>query len=89
MQFNISQNLEKIVNAFGKMQKMPKALMKYGCMLFLGMLAVGSIVLLLNYSLLSYDSHTVLVAKSLIKTSFTIAAEAIIGGLVLDYVFKK
>lgn len=89
LQFNLSEKLEKIVSAFGKMSKMPKALMKYGLMAFFALLTVGTVMLMLNNTLLSYNSYLDLVSKSLVKTSFTIAAEAVIGGLVLDFVFKK
>lgn len=44
---------------------------------------------LLNTTVLNYDSYMDLVSKSLVKISFSIAAEAVIGGLVLDFVFKK
>lgn len=89
MQFNLSKKVEKIITAFEKMAKLPKALMKYGCIAFLVLLAAGSVMALLNITVLNYDSYLDLVSKSLVKTSFSIAAEAVIGGLVLDFVFKK
>lgn len=85
----MSKKLEKIVTAFGKMGKVSKATIKYGCIVFLVLLAAGSIMALLNTTVLNYDSYMDLVSKSLVKTSFSIAAEAVIGGLVLDFVFKK
>lgn len=89
MQFNIAQKLKKIATAFGKIEKLPKAVLKYGCMVFLVLLTVGSVLALLNNTVLSFNSYLDLVSKSLVKISFSIAAEAIIGGLVLDFVFKK
>ncbi|NJD04180.1 MAG: hypothetical protein FIA99_16670 [Ruminiclostridium sp.] len=89
MQFNLSKNLEKIVTAFDKMSNLPKALMKYGCIVFLVLLTVGSVMALLNITVLNFDSNLDFVSKSLVKTSFSIAAEAVIGGLILDFVFKK
>lgn len=89
MHVNLTKNLEKIVTAFGKTGKLPKALMKYGCIVFLVLLAAGSILALLNMTVFNYDSYMDLVSKSLVKTSFSIAAEAVIGGLVLDFVFKR
>lgn len=89
MLFNLAKNLKQIVSTFEKMGKVPKALMKYGCITFLVLLAAGSIMALLNITVLEYDSYMDLVSKSLVKTSFSIAAEAVIGGLVLDFVFKK
>lgn len=89
MQFNLSQKLEKIAAAFSKIQKLPKALLKYGFMLFLIILSAGSIMALVNITVLNYNPFLDLVSKSLVKTSFSIAAEAIIGALIIDYVFKK
>lgn len=89
MQQNLIKNIEKMFNAFGKMEKLPKALIKYGCFVFLGLFLVGTVMVLLNYTVLPWNSYTDLVSKSIVKTSFTIGAEAIIGGLVLDFVFKK
>ncbi len=85
----LAKNFEKIVTAFGKIGKLPKVLMKYGCIAFLVLLAAGSVMALLNIAVLNYDPYIDLVSKSLVKTSFSIAAEAVIGGLVLDFVFKK
>ena len=89
MQFNMAQKLKKIATAFGKIEKLPKALLRYGCIVFLILLTVGSVLALLNNTVLNYNSYLDLVSKSLVKTSFSIAAEAIIGGLILDFVFKK
>ena len=89
MLFNLSKNVEKIVTAFGKMAKLPKAFMKYGCIVFLVLLTAGSIMALLNITVLNYNSYLDIVSKSLVKTSFSIAAEAVIGGLVLDFMFNK
>lgn len=89
MQFDMSKNIEKIVTAFNKMAKIPKTFLKYGCIAFIALLFVGTILILLNSALLSYDSYLDLVSKSIIKVSFSIAAEVIIGSLVLDFMFKK
>ena len=83
------KNMEKIVSAFKKIGKVPKALMKYGCIVFLVLLTAGSVMALLNITVVEYSTYLDLVSKSLIKISFSIAAEAVIGGLVLDFVFKK
>ena len=89
MQTNLTKNIEKIFTAFGKMGKLPKALIKYGCYVFFGIFTIGTILVLLNNTLLPYNSYYDMVAKAIVTTSFTIAAEAIIGGLVMDFVFKE
>ena len=89
MQSNITKKIDKIHAAFGKMEKLPKALIKYGCLLFLILFSIGTVMVLLNNTVLIYDSYFDFVSKSIVKVSFSIAAEAIIGSLILDYVFKK
>lgn len=89
MQRNLIKNLEKVMNAFAKMEKLPKALIKYGCFIFLGLFLIGTLMVLMNYTVLTYSSYFDFVSKAIVKTSFTIGAEAIIGGLVLDFVFKR
>lgn len=89
MQTNINKSLERIFTAFTALGTLSKKVIKYGSILFLILLVTGLVLMLLNYTVLSYSSYLDMVAKSVIKTSFSIAAEIIIGGLVLDYAFKK
>jgi hypothetical protein len=89
LQQNPIKSLEKVMNAFSKMEKLPKAMIKYGCIIFLGLLFAGTVMVLMNYTVLTYNSYLDIVSKSIVKTSFTIGAEAIIGGLVLDFIFKR
>lgn len=86
---NINKNLERVYTAFNNLSILSRKVIKYGCILFLVMLVSGLVLLLLNANVLSYSSYLDLVAKSIVKTSFQIAAEVIIGGLILDFVFKK
>lgn len=89
MLFNLTESIEKIYKAFNKMAKLPKLLLKYGSIFFIVLLFVGTVLILLNNTFLSFDSYLDLVSKSIVKISFSIAAEVIIGSLILDYVFKK
>lgn len=89
MHSNLAGKIEKIVNTFNKMDKLPKALMKYGCISFLILFAIGNVMVLMSNTILIYDSYFDFVSKSLVKVSFSIAAEAIIGSLILDFIFKK
>lgn len=89
MQSNLIKNIEKIFTAFGNMGKLPKALIKYGCYVFFGIFMVGTILVLLNNTLLPYNSYFDMVSKAIVITSFTLIAEAIIGGLIMDFVFNK
>jgi hypothetical protein len=89
MQSNLLKNLEKILKAFENMGKLPKALIKYGSYVFLAVFTVGTLLVLLNNTILPYNSYFDMVSKAIVITSFTLAAEAIIGGLVMDFVFRK
>lgn len=88
-QSNRTNNIEKIISAFGKMQKLPKTLIRYGTYIFTFIFVIGMILVILNHTLLPFDPYLDMVSKEIVKTSFIIAAEAIIGGLIMDYVFKK
>lgn len=88
-QSNRIKSIEKIVSAFAGIEKMPKALIRYGSYLSIAIWAIGTILVLLNNTILSYDSYLDMLSKEIVKVSFEIAAEAIIGGLILDFVFKR
>lgn len=88
-QSNRTKNIEKLVSAFSKIQKIPKALIRYGIYAFLGIYVIGIVLVILNSTLLQYDPYLDMVSKEMVKTSFIIAAEAVIGGLVLDYASRK
>jgi len=89
LQSNLAKQLDKILTAFSKLDKLPKALIKYGVYVSLAVLTIGCILVLLNYTILPYDSYFDMVSKKLVLTSFSLAAEAIIGGIVMDIVFRR
>lgn len=80
---------EKILQAFSKMQKIPKTLIRYGMYISTGILVTGMILVILSNTVLEFDPYMDMVSKEIVKTSFVIAAETIIGGLIMDYVFRK
>lgn len=84
-----SGNIRKIKNAFGNMNKLSKALLNYGSYAFLMLFMIGTVLVILNHTLLPYNFYFDLVSKELVKTSFVIGAEVVIGSLVLDFVFKR
>lgn len=86
---NRTEYIKRIITAFRGISPLPSALLKYGTYAFLGMLAIGSVMLLLNNAVLPYNSYFDMVSKEIVKTSFIIAAEAIIGGLAIDFAFKR
>lgn len=88
MQNNKINKVEKILTAFNKIGKRQIAVIKYGSIISLVLFAIGTIMIVYN-SGNNFNPNFGFVAKSIVKTSFTLLAESIIGGLVLDFVFKK
>lgn len=88
-QSNRTENIKKLVSAFNSIGKLPKALLKYGSFAFLLLFTIGTILVILNHTILPYNFHFDMVSKELVKTSFIIGAEVVIGSLVMDFVFKR
>jgi hypothetical protein len=89
MQTNISKGLDKIYSAFGDIGTCSKLLIKYGFRIFLLFFFLGAFLVIYNRQIVIYDSYFELIATSIVKSSFTILAEMVIGALVIDYIFKK
>ncbi|AEV68717.1 hypothetical protein [Acetivibrio clariflavus] len=78
----------KIFEEFRKINSFSMALIKYGTFAALILLSLGISVLILNQTVLDYNSYTKFVATMIIKNSIVLMAEFIIGGLVIDYFVK-
>lgn len=86
---NRTRNIKKFMNAFNSIDKLPKAFLKYGSLAFLVLFTIGTVLVILNHTILPYNHYFDMVSKELVKTSFIIGAEAVIGSLVMDFVFKR
>ncbi|MCX7709194.1 MAG: hypothetical protein N2484_05025 [Clostridia bacterium] len=89
MQTNFANSLKKIMMEFGKVGSFSRAILKYGTQAFLALLALGTFLIVFNMTALGFDVYLQFVAISVIKNSFIILAEVIIGGLLIDYILKK
>lgn len=89
MQPDLNKRIAKIFTEFNKIGKLSKAIIKYGTQFFLALFAVGTLLVIINHTRLNYDLYIEFIARSVIKSSFTIFAEAVIGGLLMDYIFRK
>jgi len=89
MYFNMTKNIEKIKSEFNNLGKTNKIIIKAGSIISLILLILGAILIICNHFFLDKDLFYELVARTLVKNSFTILAEAVIGGLILDYLFNK
>jgi len=89
MQMNQEKKLKKFRDAFDNIGKLPRNIIKYGLIVFLVLFAAGTAMVVYSRAALGYDPYLEHVAMSVVKTSFTILAEAVIGALIIDYVFKS
>lgn len=89
MYFNLTKNIEKIRSEFNNLGRINKIIIKAGSIISFILLILGALLIVCNHFLLNKDLFYELVARTLVKNSFTILAEAVIGSLVLDYLFKK
>ncbi|MCX7749759.1 MAG: hypothetical protein N2645_23150 [Clostridia bacterium] len=87
MQTNIKKNVQKILTELGQLNKLSKAILKYGFRVFISLLVIGTVIFIFNQTKQNPDLQ--IISTGLIKYSFTILAEGVIGALVMDYVFKK
>ncbi|HHX18070.1 MAG TPA: hypothetical protein GX727_04335 [Clostridium sp.] len=83
------KNIKKIVQEFDKINKYSKAIIKHGTQISLGLLLVGTIILISNNRLFPYDSYLRFIGIEISKNSFVILAQAVIGGLLLDYINRR
>lgn len=89
MQINLDKNTKKIFTAFSRMEKLPKSVIKYGSLAFLALFLIGTALFAYNHLKLNNDEYFGLISTTIIKSSFTILAEGVIGGLLIDYICKK
>jgi hypothetical protein len=88
MQQNIKSKWDKIASELGGVCPASKNIMKYGAAAFLMLFAVGTALVAVNHTLQNFDPVFEDNAIYLVRQSFVILAEFIIGGLVIDYLLK-
>ncbi len=89
MNLNLSKHIEKIFFEFNKINKLSKSIIKFGSLAFLLLFAVGTIIVVVNNSIISFEPYIQLIAHSIIKSSFIIFAESVVGGIAIDYIMGK
>ncbi|MDP4182957.1 MAG: hypothetical protein Q8942_17955 [Bacillota bacterium] len=89
MYINLTKNIQKIISEFNNLAKINKLIIKIGALISFILLISGALLITCNYFFLNKDLFYQLVARTLVKNSFTILAESVIGSLVMDYLFKK
>lgn len=68
---------------------MPKMLLKYGTMIFFAVLVIGTILLAVNVFTGKYDPYTEFLGQTIVRYSFMIFLEAVVGSIGLDYAMSK
>lgn len=89
MESNIFKNIEKIAQEFNKVNRFSRLIIKHGTQVSLALLFIGTLAVFLYQTLLNVNDYTYFIGTQIIRTSFIILAEAIIGGLLIDYVTKR
>lgn len=85
----LNKNIKKILMELSKLNNYTKVVIKWGVNIFFVFFALGTLLIFYNRITLSFDSNMEFIATSIIKASFAILAEVIIGGLFIDYAFNK
>ncbi|MDP4094633.1 MAG: hypothetical protein Q8920_14910 [Bacillota bacterium] len=87
MEHNLSKHLRKIYDTFSKLNRYTKKSIQIGMIIFLALFAIGTALVAVNHYVYHLNSYFGFVANSVVKSSFTVLAEIIIGCLLVDYVF--
>lgn len=82
-------NINKIIKELSGIGNFSKKLIKHGIRIFLGFFALGTLLVVLNRVSFGYDSYIEFVAQNIIKNSFIMLAEFIIGGLLIDFILNR
>lgn len=89
MQINFSKKIKKIFSELEKLDKFPRTLIFFGAKAAILLLLIGTLIFVSNHTKDVPCSKTEVISTNIITSSFTILAEFIIGGLVIDYVLKR
>lgn len=82
------QIMNKIIKEIGNLSKLPKSIIKYGCIFTLILFFCAAIVYIINNNYF-FDNILMYNCIDMMKASTTILAEVIIGALIIDYVIKS
>lgn len=84
-----NKNIEKIFRELDSIGQVPKNIIKYGAVFFLMLLAAGTGLIVLNRHIFNLDPYVDFLGLSIVKTSFTVIAEIIVGSLLIDFLSQK
>ena len=85
----MNEHIKKIVTSINGIEIFSRRIIKHGVQLALGLLCIALALYFINTGFYNYDYDIAFMTFSIFKTGVTIFAEAIIGGLLIDYFIKK
>ncbi|MDK2798490.1 MAG: hypothetical protein PWP27_70 [Clostridiales bacterium] len=85
----MNSTIRKIFTTINSIGQLPKKIIVHGLQLANGLLIVALILFFINSSIYNFDYNITFITFVMAKTGLTIFAEAIIGGLLVDYFIKK
>lgn len=86
---NKNKVLGKIYKELCKLDKHTVSFIKTGVNIFFLLFVSGTLISILNKFIIDYNPYNEFLAMSVIKSSFIVLAEVIIGCLLLDSAFNK
>jgi len=85
----LKTGLERILIKLTELSGIPKKLVKIGFILFILIFAAGTFIVVSNRYFFPYDSYYDFIGNQLVKNSFSVLAEFIVGAVGMDFVFGK
>ncbi len=89
MYLNMPKNIQKIVTELKDLNNFAKNILIIGSRIALGMFLIGAFLITINHFLLNDSILVGITSRTIVKDSFTILAEVVIGGILLDFLSKK
>lgn len=86
---SLKSTIEKFLGKFIELPVLPKKIVKIGLIFSLLIFAAGTIVVLGNRYFFSYEPYYDYIGTQLVKTSFTVLAEFVVGAIAMDFVFGR
>mgnify|MGYP005861566761 CR=1 FL=1 len=84
----MEQIVKKIVKELGGIGKLPKMLIKYGSIFAIAVFSIAVAILSINKAFIG-NYRIIFDCYHAIKVSVSLLAEAIIGGLLIEYLARK
>jgi flagellar biosynthesis protein FlhB len=88
MNSNFSRNLRKIISVINNLHEVSQKILKIGITFFLIVFISGSILLIYN-KINFFNENLNYTSLSMIKSSFTVLGEILLGTLIVDFVLKR